>query len=195
MTNKHLRVPRRRSPFLSIAPNIAGGLLALGGLGLFFAGFLDASWWLIVGGLYGAGVLGWPRKAVPQIAQETTASTEKLAQQIHHLVSNVGNGLPMESLDALRSIQDTLNELLPRLMDLENRGVISAKDSFNVLETVRRYLPDTLTAYLRLPKTYAKMQPLADGRTASQTLLEQLGVLNMSLKTIAKNAFMEMARC
>jgi hypothetical protein len=54
---------------------------------------------------------------------------------------------------------------------------------------VRRYLPDTLAAYLRLPKFYAQMQTLADGRTATQTLVEQLGVLDSSLKEIAKSAF------
>jgi hypothetical protein len=33
------------------------------------------------------------------------------------------------------------------------------------------------------------MQPLSDGRTASQTLLEQLKVLDTSLKDLAKSAF------
>jgi hypothetical protein len=54
---------------------------------------------------------------------------------------------------------------------------------------VRRYLPDTLAAYLRLPKYYAQMQVLSDGKTASQTLNEQLVVLDNSLKDVAKSAF------
>jgi hypothetical protein len=33
------------------------------------------------------------------------------------------------------------------------------------------------------------MQPLADGRTASQTLLDQLRVLDSSLKDVSKSAF------
>jgi hypothetical protein len=33
------------------------------------------------------------------------------------------------------------------------------------------------------------MQALADGRTASQTLLDQLRVLDTSLKEVAKSAF------
>jgi hypothetical protein len=33
------------------------------------------------------------------------------------------------------------------------------------------------------------MQPLADGRTASRTLLDQLRVLDSSLKDAAKSAF------
>ena len=112
-----------------------------------------------------------------------------LAQQVHKLVDSVAQGLPKEALDCLRSIQGTLSELLPRLQELRDRGIISARESFTVLETVRRYLPDTLAAYLRLPKFYAQMQTLADGRTASQTLLDQLRVLDTSLKDIAKSAF------
>jgi hypothetical protein len=104
-----------------------------------------------------------------------------LAQQVRKLVDSVAQGSPKNSLDRLRAIQAMLSELLPRLQELRHRGIISAKDSFTVVETVRRYLPDTLGAYLRLPRLYAQMQPLADGRTASQTLLDQLTVLDTSL--------------
>jgi type I site-specific restriction endonuclease len=123
------------------------------------------------------------------MAEHTELSSEMLAQQVRELVDSVAQGLPKDSLDRLRSIQDTLSELLPRLQELKDRGTISAKDSFTVVETVRRYLPDTLGAYLRLPKFYAKMQALKDGRTASQTLLDQLTLLDISLKDVAQSAF------
>jgi hypothetical protein len=175
--------------FLYSTGNIVGSVLALGGLGLFFSGVIHAYWWAIVAGLYGVGVLGWPRSSLAETARNTELSTEQLAQQVRKLVDSVARGLPKESLDCLRSIQGTLSELLPRLRELRDRGIISAKDSFTVIETVRRYLPDTLAAYLRLPKFYAQMQPLADGRTASQTLLNQLQVLDSSLKEIGQSAF------
>jgi hypothetical protein len=180
---------QRFTLFLYSPGNIAGCLLAMGGLALFFAGIIHALWWAIVAGLYAVGALGWPRSSLAETAQQTELSTEFLAQQVRQLVSSVALGLPGESLDSLRSIQVTLDELLPRLKELRDRGVISPRDSFTVLETVRRYLPDTLAAYLRLPRYYAQMQPLADGRTASQTLLDQLRVLDTSLKAVAKSAF------
>jgi len=175
--------------FLYSTNNIAGSSLALGGLVLFFTGAIHAYWWAIVAGLYGAGVLGWPRSDLARTAEQTELSTEKLAEQVRKLVDSVARGLPKEALDMLHSIEATLTELLPRLHEMQDRGVISAKDSFTVLETVRRYLPDTLGAYLRLPKFYAQMQTLGDGRTASQVLLDQLKVLDSSLKEVAKNAF------
>jgi hypothetical protein len=175
--------------FLYSTGNIVGCLLALGGLGLFFSGEIHVFWWAIVAGLYGVGVLGWPRSNLAQTAQRTELSADELAQNVRKLVDSVASGLPKEALECMRSIQATLTELLPRLKELGDRGVISAKDSFTVIETVRRYLPDTLAAYLRLPKFYAQIQALADGRTASQTLLDQLRVLDSSLKGISRSAF------
>jgi len=182
-TVQHLKL------YLYSTGNIAGCLLALGGLGLFFGGVIHAWWWAIVAGLYGVGVLGWPRSDLANTAEQTELSTEMLAQQVRKLVDSVAGGLPKDSLDRLRSIQATLGELLPRLKELRDRGIISDKDSFTVVETIRRYLPDTLAAYLRLPKFYAQIQSLADGRTASQTLLDQLRVLDTSLKDVAASAF------
>jgi hypothetical protein len=180
---------QRLQLFLYSTGNIVGCLLAMGGLGLFFAGVIGSYWWAIVAGLYTAGVAGWPRSKLAAMAEGTRLSTEMLAQQVRKLVDSVEQGLPKDALDCLRSIQNTLTELLPRLEQLRDRGVISGKDSFTVIETVRRYLPDTLGAYLRLPKYYAQMQTLSDGRTASQTLLDQLRMLDTSLKDVAKSAF------
>jgi hypothetical protein len=123
------------------------------------------------------------------MAEQTELTNGALAQQVRQLVDSVANGLPKESLDRLRSIQGTLVELLPRMQELRERGIISAKDSFTVVETVRRYLPDTLGAYLRLPRFYAQMQPLSDGRTAAKTLFDQLTVLDTSLQDVARSAF------
>ncbi len=175
--------------FLYSTGNIVGSLLALGGLGLYFGGIIHAFWWAIVAGLYGAGVLAWPSSSLAQTAANTELSVELLAQQVRKLVDSVAQGLPKDCLECLQSIQGTLSELLPRLNELRDRGVISGKDSFTVIETVRRYLPDTLAAYLRLPKFYAQMQALADGRTASQTLLDQLRILDGSLKEVSISAF------
>ena len=175
--------------FLYSTGNIVGCLLSLGGLGLLFGGVIHAYWWAIVAGLYGVGVLAWPANTLAQTAEHTELSNELLAQQVRRLVDSVAKGLPKECLDTLRSIQTTLTDLLPRLQELRDSGVLSPKDSFTVIETIRRYLPDTLGAYLRLPKFYAQMQPLADGRTAAQTLLDQLQVLDKSLKDVARSAF------
>ena len=59
--NDSLSFPQRFQRFLYSPGNIAGCLLAMGGLGLFFGGVIQAYWWAIVPGLYGVGALAWPR--------------------------------------------------------------------------------------------------------------------------------------
>ncbi len=134
-------------------------------------------------------MFGWPRGNLSESVARTELSGELLGQQMRTLVDSAARGLPQDALDVLHSIQATLTELLPRLRELSDRGVLSPKVSFTVLETVRRYLPDTLGAYLRLPRFYAQTQPLADGWTASQTLFDQLKVLDNSLKEVCQSAF------
>src|SRR5580692_9516779 len=136
---RQLTIPQRLMLFVYSASNIAGCSLAMGGLGLFFTGIIHAYWWAIVAGLYGAGVLAWPRNELARTAERAELTTEMLAQQVHKLVDSVAPGLPKEALEALHSIESTLRELLPRLQDMQDRGVISAKDAFTVFETVRRY--------------------------------------------------------
>jgi hypothetical protein len=169
--------------------NISGCVLALAGLGLFFTGIIHAFWWLIVPGLYLGGALAWPRNELAQIAEHSELNTEMMALQMRKLVDSVAKGLPREALAELNEMQNTLTELLPKIRQLESRGVISAKESFTVTETVRRYLPDTLGAYLRLPRFYAEMQNLAGGQSASELLTGQLRLLNKSLREIVANAY------
>ena len=140
-------------------------------------------------GLYAAGVLAWPKSELAARAEAAELDHELLAQQVGKLIDSVAKGLPAEALALLHDIQATLTELLPNLSRLEERGVLSPRATFTVLETVRRYLPDTLSGYLRLPKLYAQVHPLGDGKTASQSLVEQLRLLDGSLKEIAVNAF------
>ena len=180
--------------YLYSTPNIVGCLLALLGLGLYFGGVIDAYWPGIVLGLYLAGVMGWPRSSLADMAEHAELKSEQLTEELCALVVQVSKGLPPEALKVLHAIEATLAELLPRLEELQGRGVISHEEAFTVHETVRRYLPDTLAGYLRLPKLFAQMQPMAGGKTASRVLVEQLEVLDASLRELAINAFSSDAR-
>lgn len=180
---------RRLLLYLYGMPNIAGCVLALGGLGLFFGDVIAAYWWAIVLGLYLAGAIGWPRNHLAETAEHAELAQETLVQQLGDLVMQVGKGLPKEAVDVLRNIEHTLQELLPRLHEMRERGSLTPQSAFVVTQTVRRYLPDTLAGYLRLPAMYARMQKLSSGKTAAQTLVEQLHLLDESLQKIAHDAF------
>src|SRR5258708_29930046 len=94
-----LSIGERLRLFLYGRGNMVGSLLALGGLGLFFGGVIHSYWLAIVAGLYGVGVLGWPRNYLAQTAERAELSTELLAQQVKRLVDSVAKGLPKDALD------------------------------------------------------------------------------------------------
>lgn len=175
--------------YLYSGRNIAGCCLGAVGLLLLFTGVIGPGWPLIVAGLYAAGAIGWPRSTLAETAANSELSADQLVQQLDTLVTQVAKGLPAAALESLRSIQHTLAELLPRLRALKDSNALSAQSAFTIQETLRRYLPDMLTSYLRLPSAFARLQPLKDGRTAAQTLTEQLQLLDSSLQRIAAEAF------
>lgn len=180
----------RLSDFLYSPRNIAGCCLAFAGLVLLFTGVIDTGWPLIVAGLYAVGVLAWPRKqVVEEEAPSVEVSVETLAQQFERLINEASKRLPEPALASLHSIQATLADLLPRLRELEVSGALSVESAFTVEETLRRYLPEMLTSYLKLPATFARTQPLKDKRTAAQVLVDQLQMLDESLKQIAHESF------
>jgi hypothetical protein len=180
----------RLSNFLYSPRNIAGCCLSFVGLVLLFTGVIGTGWPLIVAGLYGAGVLAWPRRQVLEVeAPSQEVSVETLAEQLERLIKEVSNRLPEPALASLHSIQTTLADLTPRLRELEVSGALSVESAFTVEETLRRYLPEMLTSYLKLPTAFAKTQPLKDNRTAAQILVDQLQMLDESLKQIAQESF------
>lgn len=182
----------RLSNFLYSPRNIAGCCLAFVGLVLLFTGVIGTGWPLIVAGLYAVGVLAWPRRKIteiPEISESLEVSVETLAQQLERLINDASKGLPEPALVSLHSIQSTLADLLPRLRELEVSGALSVESAFTVEETLRRYLPEMLTSYLKLPTSFARTQPLKDKRTAAQTLVDQLQMLDDSLKQIAHESF------
>ncbi|MFZ2754761.1 MAG: hypothetical protein WAZ48_15125 [Lysobacteraceae bacterium] len=180
----------RLSDFLYSPRNIAGCCLAFAGLVLLFTGVIDTGWPLIVAGLYAVGVLAWPRKQVVEVeAPSVEVSVETLAQQLERLINEASKRLPEPALASLHSIQATLSDLLPRLRELEVSGALSVESAFTVEETLRRYLPEMLTSYLKLPTAFARTQLLKDKRTAAQVLVDQLQMLDESLKQIAHESF------
>jgi hypothetical protein len=180
----------RLSGFLHSPRNIAGCCLAFVGLMLLFTGVIDTGWPFIVAGLYAAGVLAWPRKQVVEAeAHSPEVSVETLAQQLQRLIDDASERLPEPALASLHSIQATLTDLLPRLRELEVSGALSVESAFTVEETLRRYLPEMLISYLKLPSSFARTRPLKDDRTAAQILIDQLQMLDESLKQIAHESF------
>lgn len=74
-------------------------------------------------------------------------------------------------------IDRTIRAILPRLSTL---GVGSA-DAYAVVATATDYLPESVAAYLRLPRDWADTRPIDGGRTALMVLVDQLELLRSSM--------------
>jgi hypothetical protein len=189
---QNLPFPTRLWLFLYGYPNIAGAILGLLGLGLYFANIIGPGWPWIVSGLYGLGwMLAWqltPRELHLEITREASAAA--LLDELENLVRRVNKRLPREAQVLLESLRQTLAELLPRLTDAS----VFSQEGHSVEKTVRDYLPATLENYLRLPPAFAHMHALKDGKTAQAMLLEQLTLLDTQMRLMLANSLRDDAR-
>lgn len=160
--------------------NIAGSLLALAGLVLFFLGIVGALWPVVVLGLYAVGFLIAPGNRNLDLVGGTFDAAgvrAALARQVE--VSQ--KRLSPELAAKVSALSDTITGILPHYADF----AAGSQDLFVVGQTATQYLPSALQAYINLPPTYAATVKLPNGKTAAENLSEQLDLLNTRLQQVA----------
>lgn len=74
-------------------------------------------------------------------------------------------------------IDKAIRAILPRLPHLG----VGSEDAYAVVATATNYLPESVGAYLRLPRDWADSRPIDGGRTALMVLVDQLELLGTSM--------------
>lgn len=171
--------------------HIAGSVAALVGLGLFFGGVIDKGWWAIVAGLYAGGVLLMPRDDSAKRIARAHFDEYNLRDRLSDLIKTARNKVPAEAGHRLEGIREHAEVLLPKLKELTESGALASSVRHDVLQTLTRYLPDTLASYLRLPPAYSKLHSDENGKTPQALLIEQLRLLEENLGRAVKEAFAE----
>jgi hypothetical protein len=176
-----IHVPRRTALYLYSNKNLVGSALGLAGLGLFFTGIVGPLWPVVVVGGYLAGALATPGSRTYDLHSGWNPGDVRkaLAEQMKTINGKVSDDIVAK----VSSIQDAILALLPRVESLP----AGSEDLFIVQRTALEYLPTALEAYLNLPKAYATLKPVQDGKTASQVLLDQLSLLETKLGEISDN--------
>jgi len=105
-----------------------------------------------------------PGPPTPEEIEAALAKAERMASE---------GGAPGPVVSRVRRVTGTVRRLLPRLANL---GVASA-DSYNVVATATDYLPESLAAYLALPRDWADTRPVANGKSSLLLLIDQLDLL------------------
>lgn len=171
--------------YLYSTPNIVGSLLGMLGLILFFAGFIQQYWLLIVVGLYLIGALAAPKGKRYTLQMQNQANLDEIRSEMGNLLRKIQGKVPQDIFERVQSIQNTILEILPRIQDLNS----SDYQVYTIRQTAVQYLPETLEHYLNLPKAYAILHPVKDGKTARVLLAEQLTLMDGKLKEIADDFF------
>lgn len=171
--------------FLYSTRNLAGSVLALAGLGLFFAGVIDHWWFPIVAGMYGIGWLAVPPDRELDLQLRNEATQANLTDSVERLVEESTGKLPGEAVERLQRMRDIVTALAPRLLD----GGMGMDYAIALTNAVTRDLPETVRNYRRLPAAFANLHVIDNGKTCKQLLLEQLDLLNGQLTKIADNVY------
>jgi hypothetical protein len=183
---------RRLEPFLYSRKNIAGSLLALGGLALYFVGITSGPIGLgVIAGLYAIGYLLAPRERGVRLdlfssignenenAQEVRVGLDRLLNSIHGRVAD-------DIYRRVESIRDSIIVTLPRQGGGAN--IDEADPNVHLIRrTALAYLPQALDSYLAVPRFYAELRPVADGRTPHDVLLDQLNLMDQKMQEVAED--------
>jgi len=167
--------------YLYSTKNIVGSLLAIVGLVLFFTGVVGALWPLIVIGLYLIGVLVAPGTATVDL--RSGFDPDDVRHALDHEVHAVSGRVPADVLVKVQNIQQIILGILQRSGALPP----GSPELFVVERTATDYLPTSLESYLNLPRAYATLHPVQDGKTAKQVLMDQLSLLESKMTEVAED--------
>ncbi len=168
--------------------NIVGSFLAIIGVVVYLLLFflLATPWALllffIVPALYGAGFLAMPPDSPHALLRASNEATiEEVQESLEKLIKDIRGKVAPEILSQVESIKTSITDILPYIMEMN-----SIDHNIHVIrQTALDYLPGTLENYLNLPKAYANLHPVKDGKTAKQLLIEQLNLLDDRMKDVA----------
>ena len=167
--------------YLYSGKNIVGSTLALFGLLLFFTGVLTTFFWpFVVVALYGIGALLAPGPTKLALAG-TSFDPDSIRHSLQHQLSIASGKLPAPAQAKLQNISDTIMGILPHYANFPP----GSPDLFVVGRTATDYLPSALQAYLNLPRAYAALHKMPNGKTADDVLTDQLTLLASKMDDVA----------
>lgn len=126
------------------------------------------------------GMFDWlfgPEPAPEPVADEVAPAPPTPADIEHALVAAetmATNGhAPAPVISRVTRVTSTVRALVPRLANVG----LQSSDAYNVVATATDYLPESLAAYLALPRDWADTRPVAGGKSSLLLLIDQLDLL------------------
>jgi hypothetical protein len=176
---------RRLEPFLYSRRNIVGSVLALGGLGLYFAGLLGGLIWLpIVGGLYLIGYLLVPGEPGLDLKLDQAGDVSAVQSGLDRLLNGIRGKVADDIYGRVSSIRD---EIVLILKAADTTIGTADPNIYLIRQTALDYLPAALQAYLAVPRLYAERRAVAGGKTPHDVLLDQLALMDAKMQEVLQD--------
>jgi hypothetical protein len=175
--------------FLYSRRNIAGCLLAIIGLVLYFTGIVTSWIWLpIVAALYLIGVLLVPGEHGLNLALDAKGSTADIKNGLDRLLSSIKGKVPDDIYTRVTGIRDSILVTLGANGAGNGQsamGAIADPNVYLIRQTALSYLPEALNNYMALPSLYAN-RSLGGRPSPHDMLLSQLDLMNKKMQEVAE---------
>ena len=144
-------------------------------------------WLLGIPVISGIGALAYlvrrSRAVVPPVAAAPPApAPEDVRRELADLLGSMVGTVSPDILAKYESIHRRMLAMLPRVGQLAG----SSEDLYILHRTAGDYLPTAVRSYLSLARAGTTEQPLPDGRTPRQAVLEQLDIIDGRLADIGE---------
>ena len=168
------------SRYATSTKNIVGCTLAIAGPVLALTGVVGPVAGLaLVVPLYAVGALVAPKRR--GTAADPVSEARRVRKALNDARRTAYGRTPPQIAAKVNRIANTITDTLPRADSL-GRG---SPGRFALVRCATNYLPETLQAYVDLPKSWAKHQVVTDGKTPLTLLGEQLDLLGGQVDEIA----------
>ena len=118
--------------------------------------------------------------AQPVVAAPPPPTADDIRRELADLLGSMVGTVSPDVLARYESVHRRMLAMLPRMGQLEG----TSQDLYILHRTASDYLPTAVQSYLSLARAGTTEQPLPDGRTPRQALLEQFDLIDSRLADI-----------
>ena len=166
--------------YLYSTKNFVGSGLAIAATGLYLTGIIQDFWWVIAMASYGVGALAAPGSQSMDVQMRKQMDDEQILAGLNTIAARAPKVLPDGVANDVVEICENLTTLIPSLTRSGAGGPIA----YDVRAAATEYLPQTLEAYLKLPRAFRATAKSADGKNADEMLAEQITTLRKRLDDV-----------
>lgn len=167
-----------------------GALGAAAGAMAVFLAWLQSSVFLGAGGVAalvaGVALIGFGQRAaasaLPVETSDATLFDDACLAALDRALDLLAPEVPDEEVGQLKEIKQLIVRIARQAGSAGVDENFTMEDRMYVTECVRRYLPDTLQSYLKVPQDQRSAAVLEGGQSAQSLLRSQLGLLRTELE-------------